>query len=266
MTGIVKRVRSDGIELTVETTGKGSPLVFAHGLTSKRHRTLEELAPLERDYTIIAFDQRGHGDSTPVTDPALYDPHRMASDMATVLDYLGIRRAIIGGESMGAATALLFCLRWPERVEKLLLTGPAFGDALNPGHEDLKNMGRLIEEGGIEGCLAASIPEWVRIGYNEAAIAAWCEVQRTHDPASLALACKIVADWVILPDLGAAAALDVPAQIIGWEGDPVHPLALARRLAGILPQARLCALPGLAPVFNESALVGRIYSEFLDGF
>jgi hypothetical protein len=45
MTRIVKRVRSDGLDLTVETAGDGSPLVFAHGLTSNRHRTIEQLAP-----------------------------------------------------------------------------------------------------------------------------------------------------------------------------------------------------------------------------
>jgi len=59
MTTKVKRVRSDGLELTVETAGDGTPLIFAHGLTSNRHRTIEQLAPLARDYTIIAFDQRG---------------------------------------------------------------------------------------------------------------------------------------------------------------------------------------------------------------
>ena len=106
-------VESDGLELAVESFGAGPPLVFAHGLTGTRNNTRDQFAPLADRYRIVIFDQRGHGDSTPVTDPALYDVHRMAYDMAAVMDALGIERAIVGGESMGAATALLFALKWP---------------------------------------------------------------------------------------------------------------------------------------------------------
>jgi pimeloyl-ACP methyl ester carboxylesterase len=263
MTIKVKRIRSAGLELTVETAGEGSPVIFAHGLTSNRHRTIEQLAPLVRDYMVIAFDQRGHCDSTPVTDAKLYDPHRMADDLAAILDSFGIDRAIVGGESMGAATALLFALRHPQRVDRLLLTGPAFGDGPNPGRDDLKRGGRLIAETGIEGYLSAVTPEWAAMGMEEAAIAAWSAVQRTHDRASLAAACAAVADWVILPDLGVLAAFPAPVQLIAWEGDTVHALELARRMAAALPSARLHVEPALAPLFNDATIPGRVFREFL---
>ena len=51
-------------------------------------------------HRIIAFDQRGHGDSTPIRDLSLYEPAAMAADSAEILDAFGIERAIIGGESM----------------------------------------------------------------------------------------------------------------------------------------------------------------------
>jgi len=265
MRGTEKQVRSDGLELAVETAGEGPPLIFAHGLTSNRHRTLEQVAPLASSYTIIAFDQRGHCDSTPVTDPRQYDPNRMAGDMAAVLDSLGIDRAIVGGESMGAATALLFALRFPHRVDRLLLTGPAFSDGPNPGKDDLTRTGRLIAETGIEGYLSASAPEWAATGMDDAAIAAWSAVQRSHDPASLAVACATVADWVILPDPSALAAFPVPVQILAWEGDTVHPLKLARRMAAVFPSARLHVEPALAPLFNDATIPGRVFREFLVG-
>src|ERR1700674_5008374 len=97
------QIPSDGLLLTVETFGTGAPIVFAHGLLGNRHVVRAELAPLASHYRIVTFDQRGHGDSSPVTDPALYQPARMAGDMAAVMDALGIERAIVGGESMGAA-------------------------------------------------------------------------------------------------------------------------------------------------------------------
>jgi pimeloyl-ACP methyl ester carboxylesterase len=263
MTDVVKRICSDGLELTVETAGEGPPLVFAHGLTSNRHRTIAELAPLAGDYRIVAFDQRGHCDSTPATDPALYDPNRMADDLAAILASLGIDRAVIGGESMGAATALLFAIRNPERVDHLLLTGPAFSDEPNPGKDDLARTARLIAETGIEGYLSASAPEWAAMGIDEAAIAAWSAVQRSHDPASMAAACATVAEWVILPNLSALAALAVPVQILAWEGDAVHPLTLAQRMVASFPDARLHVEPALAPLFNDATIPGRVFREFL---
>jgi pimeloyl-ACP methyl ester carboxylesterase len=263
MARIVKRIHSDGNALAVETAGEGPPLIFAHGLTSNRHRTIEQLAPLARDYTIIAFDQRGHCDSTPVTDANLYDPHRMAGDLAAILDSFGIDRATVGGESMGAATALLFALRHPQRVDRLLLTGPAFGDGPNPGRDDLKRDGQLIAETGIEGYLSAVTPEWAAMGMEDSAILAWSAVQRSHDQASLAAACAAVADWVIFPNLDALAALPAAGQLIAWEGDAVHPLELAQRMAAAFPCARLHIEPALAPLFNDATIPGRVFREFL---
>ena len=59
----------DGLELAVETFGDGPWLVFAHGLTGNRHGTRRQFAPLADRYRIVIYDQRGHCDSTPVTDP-----------------------------------------------------------------------------------------------------------------------------------------------------------------------------------------------------
>ena len=78
------RVPNDGLELAVETFGEGPWLVFAHGLTGNRYGTRRQFTPLADRYRIVIYDQRGHGDSTPVTDPALYDLDRMAGDMAAV--------------------------------------------------------------------------------------------------------------------------------------------------------------------------------------
>ena len=94
-------VESDGLKIAVEVAGDGAPLIFAHGLSGNRHIMRQELAPLADRYQIITYDQRGHGDSTPITDPSLYNAERMADDLRAVLDDLKIERAIIGGEVYG---------------------------------------------------------------------------------------------------------------------------------------------------------------------
>ena len=92
------RIASDGLTLVAETFGAGRPLVFSHGLTNNRQQGNRLMAPLTRSCRMVTFDQRGHGESSPVTDPALYGVDRMAADIAAVMDFLGIERALVAGE------------------------------------------------------------------------------------------------------------------------------------------------------------------------
>lgn len=256
------RVPSDGLELAVETFGSGPWLVFAHGLTGSRHGTRRQLAALAPRYRIAIYDQRGHCDSTPVTDPALYDLERMAGDLAAVLDALGIEQAIVGGESMGAATTLRFALRWPQRVRALLLTAPAFSETPNPAAAQIIQMGYEIRTYGMSGFLQRSAARLAQQGVSPAAIATIAEGHQLHQPASLAAACETCIRWV-MPDLPQAAGLSMPACLVGWQNDTLHPFALAQRLAALLPNAQLHTLAALAVVFTHPAELGQLYGQFL---
>jgi len=259
-------VESDGLKIAAETSGAGAPLVFAHGLTGNRHAIYRQFVPLVDRYRLVIFDQRGHCDSTPVTDPALYDTSRMADDMRAVLDHLKIDRAVVGGESMGAATSLLFALKYPQRVEKLLLTAPAFGDSHNPSRQGLQEMGDNLRRLGIEGFLTFNAAERQRLGLKWPADVAElvATLLRSHDAASLATALRAVADWQLFDDLSDVANLKCPVCILAWENDPLHPFDLAQRLAATLPNAQLEMLPPLPAIFQTPQLVGELYKKFLE--
>jgi pimeloyl-ACP methyl ester carboxylesterase len=256
------RVPSDGLKLMVETFGDGPWLIFAHGLTGSRHITRRQFKPLADRYRIVIYDQRGHCDSTPVTDPALYELERMAGDMAAVMDALGIENAIVGGESMGAATTLRFAMRWPQRVRALLLTAPAFSESPNPAADQISNMGYEIREYGMAGYLQRSAERLRQQGASPEVIATIAKMQSIHIPTSLAAACETCIRWV-MPDLPQASSLDVPACLIAWQGDALHPFALAQRLAATLPNAQLKTLVALSDVFAQPEFVGQIYGQFL---
>ncbi len=74
-------------------------------------------------FRVVAFDNRGHGRSTKLYDPADYDTALMAEDAVGLLDALGIGRAHVMGYSMGARISATLALRHPERVRCLLLGG-----------------------------------------------------------------------------------------------------------------------------------------------
>ena len=255
----------DGIVIAAQAIGSGAPLIFAHGLTSHHRLTLRQLAPLAERHRLIVFDQRGHGASTPVTDPSLYEPGRMAHDMLAVLDAMGVERAIVGGESMGAATALAFALAHPQRVEALLLTAPAFGDALNADSERMIDMGRRLSELGTPAFLVeAAERQRTQFNWTPDLIAFVADMFGAHHAPSLATALQSVPLWQPLPDLQVLARFKARTCIVAWEQDPVHPIALARRMVAALPDARLETMAPLPAMFRDPPQVGRIYARFLE--
>jgi pimeloyl-ACP methyl ester carboxylesterase len=101
------------------------------------------------------------------------------------------------------------------------------------------------------------------MGLDENAMTTLAAMLRSHRDESVAVACDAVADWIL--DLTPLSTVRCPVQIIAWENDPVHPIALARRMAALLPSAHLAVLPQLNSRFNTLELTGRIYREFLLG-
>ena len=256
-----RRIVSDGVELAAETYGEGPPLIFAHGLTANRLWSRMQLAPLANNYRIIIFDQRGHCGSTPIRDSALYNAELMAADHTAVMDEFGIERAIVGGDSMGSATVLLFALNHPERVQALILSLPAFANKLNPARDEIKEMGKLISRLGMKEFAAQYCKEPIMSPAVANRYAK--DVLCSHDTASIALACETIADWVILPSLDQLTKLRFPVLVIALGEDSIHPVELSRRLKESLPDAEMTLIPSTKVYFDDVEIVGRMCKRFL---
>jgi pimeloyl-ACP methyl ester carboxylesterase len=72
---------------------------------------------------VIALDNRGHGASSKLYDPAAYHSARMADDVRALLDHLAIERADVMGYSMGARITAFFALAHPARLRRAVLGG-----------------------------------------------------------------------------------------------------------------------------------------------
>ncbi len=111
--------------------GAGEPVLLIHGFASNLN--VNWIGPgwtktlTDAGYRCIAFDHRGHGQSSGGTDPDAYTPLAMAEDAAALLDRLEIRRAHVFGYSMGARVAAFTALHFPERVASLILGGLGYG-------------------------------------------------------------------------------------------------------------------------------------------
>ena len=120
---------SAGVRIAYEVVGSGPPLVLAHGLGYARWGW-EPVAPaLAEEFTVLLFDNRGIGSSDVPEGP--YSSRAMAEDVVAVLDAAGIERAHLAGTSLGGMVAQEVVIRWPERVDRLVLacTTPGGGKA-----------------------------------------------------------------------------------------------------------------------------------------
>ncbi len=237
------RVRSGELTLAVEVSGQGVPVVYLHGLGGCRQYARIQWGEAGQDVRLIVFDQRGHGQSSPARDEALYQPRLMGEDIAAVLDALEIPRAIVGGAAMGAAAALRFAQAHPERTLALLQTGPAFGDRPNRNRAALQTFARLLEEQGIEGTIARTSAEWQALNMPEEATAEMAFLYRHYDAASMIAAHRAVSNWRL--PLSPLRELSVPVFLLAWRGDPQHDPAIAMRMKRLLPRAWLQMIPGV---------------------
>lgn len=115
----------NGIEMYYEIHGSGTPLVLLHGgyVDSDMWRLVTAL--LSQHYQVIEIDSRGHGRSTDGPEAITYE--LMTSDTLALLDQLNIDNAHLVGWSDGAVIAAQIAAFQPERVNKLVLIGAAFG-------------------------------------------------------------------------------------------------------------------------------------------
>ncbi len=121
--GEQRRIRVRGGELACHVSGDGPPLVLLHPSLADSRLWRPQRAALGRAHTLIAVDQRGHGQSAAPAEP--YDP---VSDVAEALAELQVERPVVMGLDDGAAVALrLALLRDDVPVRALVLANPGIG-------------------------------------------------------------------------------------------------------------------------------------------
>jgi len=239
-------VDRDGVRLAAAQSGAGIPVVLMHGLTATRRYVLMGSRALERSgHHVIAYDARGHGESTPAPTPTAYGYPDLAGDLIGVLDRLELARAVLVGASMGAHTAVGATLAHPERVAGLVLVTPAY----DPGHpatpESLARWDRLaagLRSAGVDGFLAAYGEPDVPPPWRDTVKRVIRQRLSAHRyPLAVADALRVVPRSRPFAALAELQRISVPALVVGSrdEADPGHPLAVARAYAAALPQARL---------------------------
>ena len=229
-----------GVTLSLARTGAGRPFLFQHGLGGDALQTADVFPP-DSGWSAVTLECRGHGQSE--AGPAeAYSIATFADDVISVIEAKGWGPLPIGGISMGAAIALRIAALRRDLVSALVLARPAWRLASAPANmapnrivgellrdhpaDEARN---LFERSALARDLEAEAPD------NLVALRGFFDRRPTATTAELLI--RISNDGPGL-DLQTVAGLQIPTLVIGAARDAVHPLALAREWAGILPRAR----------------------------
>jgi len=120
----------DRVRIYYEEHGAGFPLVLAYGIGGNTQMWDTNVEALSAKYRLVLWDPRGHAKSDSPPDPAKYSFTRWALDLRDLLDHLKIRRAYVGGLSMGGGIATRFALLYPKRVVALIVTNSSSASGL----------------------------------------------------------------------------------------------------------------------------------------
>ena len=115
----------NGIELYYETHGEGPALVLAHGGGGSHLSWWQQVPLLSHHYLVITFDHRSFGYSSDLPDGP--GPTAFVEDLTGLLDYLGVHKAAVAGQSMGGWTVCGFAAAHPERTSALILCDTTAG-------------------------------------------------------------------------------------------------------------------------------------------
>ena len=245
----MQRFRHDGVEIAYLDEGSGEPIVLVHGFASTAQVNWVHpgwVATLTRaGRRVIALDNRGHGASTKLYDPALYHSARMAEDVRALLDHLALGPVDVMGYSMGARIAAFLAHAHPARVRSAVLGGLGI---------------RLVDGVGLPESIADALEARSLAEVDDPTARTFRRFaeQTGSDLAALAACMRGSRQTLTRSQVGTIRA---PVLVAVGSSDTVA--GSAQELAALLPAGRALDIPGRDHML---AVGDRVFKEAVRGF
>jgi pimeloyl-ACP methyl ester carboxylesterase len=261
----------DGGSLYAITRGAGRPMLFAHGVTLSSRLWAKQFASLPTaGFRTIAFDSRGHGEST--VGETGHSIDNLADDVRSVIEFLDLHDVVLVGHSMGGMALQSFAVRFPDitraRVSGLVLMSTSAraitSDArrvrsgLERATAAVPNVGAVMRQRNL-GLLMA------RFGFGDAPDPSYVEATRQMlaacSRATMRDASRALLSLDVTPGL---PSVMLPTLVLVGTADLLTPPRDARLIASLVPNARLVELTGAGHMlmYERADEVDRLLIEF----
>jgi pimeloyl-ACP methyl ester carboxylesterase len=261
----------DAGSLYVISRGEGPPILFAHGITLSSRTWAKQFESIPgAGFRALAFDGRGHGEST-VGDTG-HSIDNLAEDVRSVLVGLDLRGAVLVGHSMGGMAVQAFAIRHPNialaRVSGIVLMSSAAravtSDArrLRNGVDRVTgvvpNVGAIMRQRNL-GLLIA------RMGFGDSPHPSHVEATRQMLAAcsreTLRDASRALLSLDLTPGL---PSITLPTLVLVGTADVLTPPRDSRQIATLIPGAELVELPGAGHMlmFERAQEVDQLIVDF----
>ena len=237
-----------GVKLVYLEAGSGTPILFIHGFCGNAFNWSEVFGPLSKNYHVIVPDLPGYGKSGCLPQKEKQIMLWYADFLAEFLDKLGVKKAVVVGNSMGGSIAVWMAVRHPDKVDKLVLEDAA---GLKGGKLGLfKGVAEMTPASQTISMIHAIFPtDPATEAKSPVSEQKRVEVSEARYNSDLAPCSSKIMKWSVVsmgknvtePVLGKIAA---PTLIIWGSNDDLLPVATAEKFHAKIPGSRVEIIDG----------------------
>ena len=243
------KVRTNGIDIEYTVSGSGPWLTMSHSLCCNLSMWDAQAEWLEKRFTVLRYDTRGHGGSS--APAGEYTLDQLADDARGLLDALGVERTHWVGLSMGGMIGQTFALKYPERLLSLALCDTAGRYPAGAAAVWAERIA-MAQAKGTEALVQPTIGRWFGASFREAPenaglMADVAEMIRTTPVDGYVGCCHALPKIDVIDRLN---EVKCPAVVIVGADDTGTPLPLSQQIQNALPGSRLIVLPNAGHLSN----------------
>jgi 3-oxoadipate enol-lactonase len=261
----MSHTKVNNIKIAYDDVGSGPPIVLVHGYPFNRTMWNEQVAALSDNYRVIRLDLRGHGESESSEGPSTMN--LMANDIASLLDQLGVSRAVIGGLSMGGYVTLAFYQLFPSRVDKLVLADTRAQADTEENKKVRAEQAQKILAEGMAGIVDTMLPKMLApetVSKRPEVVKRVRDMMLQTKPEGAAAALLGMAQRE--DQTARLADIRVPTLILVGREDAITPVADSEKMHGAIAGSQLNIIENAGHVSNieQPERFNRALSDFLD--